>query len=108
MRMPPFLDLRISDSALTQLRVFLREKEPGSVPLLLMPVVGIERKRIVQIGFYPPSVLDEMVAEYASWGANLVQDCHGTHMAILDGDMLEELSRKLLVYAGGEFALASN
>ena len=56
--MPPFLDLRVSESADLQIEAFLRDKEIGAVPLLLMPVVGVERKRIGEIGFYPPTVLD--------------------------------------------------
>jgi hypothetical protein len=58
--MPPFLDLRMSDSASSQIEAMLSDKEEGSVPLLLMPVVGLERRRIVEIRFYPPAVLEEM------------------------------------------------
>jgi len=106
--MPPFLDLRMSDSASSQIDAMLSDKEQGSVPLLLMPVVGLERRRIVEIGFYPPAVLEEMVAEYASWGASLLQDCHGKIVAIFDDDMLHELSGKVLIYANREYALAAH
>ena len=106
--MSPFLDLRISDSAKVQIELLLRDKELGSVPLLLMPIVGIERERVVEIGFYPPEVLDEMIGQYGSWGASLIQDCHGTLMAIFDDDMLPELSGKVLVFANGAYKLASN
>jgi hypothetical protein len=49
-----------------------------------------------------------MVAEYASRGASLLQDCHGKILAIFDDDMLHELSDKVLTYAKGEYAFAAH
>ncbi|RYE72327.1 MAG: hypothetical protein EOO81_03650 [Oxalobacteraceae bacterium] len=106
--MPPFLDLRMSDSASSQIDALLNDKELGSVALLLMPIVGLERQRTVEIGLYTPKVLEEMVVEYASWGASLLQDCHGKVLAIFDDDMLHELSGKVLTYANGKYALAAH
>lgn len=106
--MPPFLDLKISESARAEIDDLLRDKEPGSVPLLLMPVIGVERHRIIEIGFYPPAVLEEMIAEYASWGSSLVQDCHGTHLAIFDDDMLDSLQGRVLLFSNGEYSLGTN
>lgn len=104
----PSLDLRISESAKVEIDALLRSKETGSMPVLLMPVVGVERRRIIEIGIYPPAVLEEMITEYASWGASLVQDCHGTKIAIFDDDMLESLQGKVLLFSDGEYSLATN
>ena len=104
----PTLDLKIAPSAKAEIDALLAAQEPGSIPLLLLSVRGVEREQVVEIGFYPPNTLREMVDEYRGFGAQLLYDCHGVTLAVFDDDKLDVLEGRVLTFDSGVYQLKAH